>query len=336
MSKRKKFSISDDINQGITEVINTVNNNVGLFRYEVIALSRIEVDPDNPRELSLSDKEIIFGIDNSDPQLIKKKKEIEELEGLAYTIKQSGVINPITVYKYRDKYRIIAGERRFLAAHIAKKIDIHARVIERKPDEIELRLLQWVENNERKDLSLYERLKNIEVIVEAYNKKHSKDTITVDILKELTGLSRTQSHSYLTVLKSHDDLRINISNNTINNLDKAVLIAGISDFSLRQAVITAVAKGDNLHMLKEMITSNKREIRENLQKSFPKKSGRIAQSVNLGRTKDIEAVKKIIELVISYPAYNQYIDMFNNINWSEYKDTSVAFHKLLNILSSRK
>ena len=310
-----------------------MDNNVGSFRYEVVALSRMEIDPNNPRELALTTKDIIFGIDVNDAQIIKKRKEKEDLESLASTIKHNGIINPIVVYKHEDKYRIIAGERRFLAAHLAEKQDIHARIIDKKPDEMDLRLLQWIENNERKDLSLSERLKNLEVIIEAYNKKHDHEPITGDILKKLTGLSRAQAHLYLSVLRGFNDLRKCIEDGMINNLDKAALVSGVTEQSLREKLLLACSNGSTIKALKEMIAKNKKDYKNNLTNVVAKKSGRITQCINLGRTKNIDVIRKVVEAVISHPAYNKHAGKFNNVAWNEYKSVALAFQSLLSILS---
>ena len=72
------------------------------------------------------------------------------------------------VYKHGEKYRLIAGERRTLASILAGKADIQAKILDARPDELKISLLQWIENIERKDLSLWERLNNLEKIVHAY------------------------------------------------------------------------------------------------------------------------------------------------------------------------
>lgn len=332
MSKRKRFSISDDINQGITDVITAVNENVGSFRYEVIALPRIEVDPDNPRELLLTPEELSIGIDSKDPNLERKKKEKEELDSLSHTIKENGLINPISVFKHGDKYRIIAGERRFLAAHMAKKNNIQARVVEKKPDEIELRVLQWAENNERKNLSLNERLNNIKSIIEAYKKEKPDSDIGPEILKGLTGISKTQAHCYLRVLKAGGYLKECIEKNIINNLDRAVLIASVDDSDLRNELIDASASGSTLSEIKSMIANNKKEKREKVRKGFSENRGATTRFVNLGKTDDINAVKKLIEAVISCSQYNMHTNLFKEINWNSPKDVAAGFKNLLNVL----
>ena len=331
MSKRKKFAIAEDINQGITEVIDAVKNNSGLFRYEIVALSRIEVDPENPRELALSVDDLSIGLSIDDVQFNRKQKEKEDLESLAITIKQDGIINPIMVYKYGDKYRIIAGERRFLAANLAGRNDIHARIVEHKPDEIRLRILQWIENNERKELSLCERLGNIEAIVKAYNKHHNK-AITADALKDITGLSRTQSHCYLAILRGPDDVKHSVKNNALNNLDKAAFIAGISNDDLRKEVIGAAIRGESIKFLKEM-SSNHDNIALQATKNN-KKTIKMPKCVNLGKIQNIDPIKKIIEIVVSQDIYSKHANLFSKINWTDSKDAVIAFKKLLNILGN--
>ena len=77
---------------------------------------------------------------------------------MAHTIKANGVINPIVVYKLGELYRIVAGERRCLASILAGKQEIEARVFNEKPKGFDLKLIQWVENTAREDLTLDERL----------------------------------------------------------------------------------------------------------------------------------------------------------------------------------
>jgi ParB family transcriptional regulator, chromosome partitioning protein len=334
MSNRKKFNISSDINQGFTDVINAVNNNVGSFRYEIMALSRIETDPANPRELTLTDKDIKVGIEPNDPDFAKKKKEKDELESLTHTVKKNGIINPIVVYKYGDKYRIIAGERRYLAALLAGKVDIHSRIIDKKPNELDLRLLQWVENNERADLSLRERLNNIQSIINAYSDTKGIDTFTGGLLKNLTGLSQAQSYNYLSVLKGPNDLKESISNGKINNLEKAALIANISNPNLREKVLAACLEGKSMKALKEIVSLLEVESKIKRSTAHAAKRGRVTQYVNLGKTKNIDVIKKIVDVVLEHQDYKHYAGEFSGVNWNEPEKVALIFQKLLSVLAA--
>ena len=73
------------------------------------------------------------GINPSDPDYAKKKQDWKSLESLAKTIVDDQLINPIFVYRYGNKCRLIAGERRTLASAIAGKKEIIARIASQRP-----------------------------------------------------------------------------------------------------------------------------------------------------------------------------------------------------------
>src|ERR1051325_8146416 len=90
MSKKKRFGISEALTRGLSETINVVENNPGMYRNIVLPLSRIELDPDNPRKLAIDLVDIRAGIRPDDPLYQLKQEELERLKELAHTIKASG------------------------------------------------------------------------------------------------------------------------------------------------------------------------------------------------------------------------------------------------------
>lgn len=93
----------------------------------------------------------------SDEGQVRKEFDEEEIEGLAQSIKENGLINPITVYEYEgDSFKLICGERRFRAYQFLNKSTIKAIVVP-KPDKKSLRALQLIENMQRKNLSPFEQ-----------------------------------------------------------------------------------------------------------------------------------------------------------------------------------
>ncbi len=99
-----------------------------------------------------------------DPVIKKKQKEFETLQSLAKSITKVGVRNAIEVYKHNSRYRLISGERRLLASLLAGKTHIPVRISQR-PDEYRLRYLQWIENIQREDLTLWEKFVNLQQLV---------------------------------------------------------------------------------------------------------------------------------------------------------------------------
>ena len=72
----------------------------------------------------------ISQIDNN-PQQPRREFDPNLLEELAQSIRELGIIQPITVHKVRaDKYQIISGERRFRAAQLARLEEVPAYIRE--------------------------------------------------------------------------------------------------------------------------------------------------------------------------------------------------------------
>jgi ParB family chromosome partitioning protein len=83
------------------------------------------------------------------------RKRFENLEALAESIREKGVLQPLLVRPLGDgRYAIVAGERRYRAAKMAGLAEVPVRVLDLS--EKEARLLALVENLQREDLNPYE------------------------------------------------------------------------------------------------------------------------------------------------------------------------------------
>lgn len=328
MSKKTRFMISKSVQTGLAETISAVENNQGRMRFEVIAISRLETDPENPRELKLTADDVRDGLKSNDPYYKDKIIELESLSSLAFTIKEKGLINPIVVYKYLDKYRLVAGERRFLASLLAEKDDIQARVLEQKPNGLDLRLLQWIENTEREDLSLKDRLANIKSIITEYKKKYSLEEVTGNLIKDLLGISRTQGMLYAAIFEADAKLQDEIEKGTITNLDKAAFIARLDDPILRNEAIQAFKDGMDLQQARRLIES-KKIVDISLNKTVKKQRGRVPQKIKLGYVSNPKIIKQLIELVVSTPKFKNYQIEFSKVSWNNFSEVRKAFEKLL-------
>lgn len=103
-----------------------------------------------------------------DPAQPRKLLNEESLQGLADSIRQHGVLNPITVTPSgTDRYLIVTGERRWRASGMARLTSIPCIVTQIDPEE---RLtLQLIENLQREDLQPLEKAKGITHIKETLN-----------------------------------------------------------------------------------------------------------------------------------------------------------------------
>lgn len=331
MTKKKRFGISEALTRGLSETINVVENNLGMYRNIVLPLSRIELDPENPRKLAVDLMDIRQGIRPDDLQYQRKQDELERLKELAHTIKTSGVINPVIVYKLGEFYRIVAGERRCLASILAGKQEIEARVFNEKPKGFDLKLIQWIENTAREDLSLDERLGNVHEIIKEYQQQHGEVEVTATLLKNITGLSLSQTTYYLAALNAPADVKLQIQNGNIRNLDKAALLANVTSQDIRSQAIQACVNGSSLKELRSIIGQQK-QLNKNRVSLKTTTRGRATAKINMGTTMKTEVVKTIVDCVVNKKQYDKYMDMFSQVNWMDMRQTTKAFRKLIEIL----
>jgi ParB family transcriptional regulator, chromosome partitioning protein len=332
MAKKKVFQISNALTEGLEETVSAAHNYSGELRVEAISLKKIELDPDNPRDLILTFADILDGIAKTDKDYMRKTAEKASLQSLAHSIKEQGIINPVVVYKHADKYRLIAGERRTLASLLAGKPDIQAKILESKPDELKISLLQWLENVERKDLSLWERLKNLEKMLAslASVKKLQVQDISATDLSRLLGCSLPHAMNYLAVLNADSKVKELIQHNKIKNLEKAALIASIKSIGIKQNAIDACVAGATLKKLKTISTQDKMEKKATVLTANSR--GRQASLVNLGSTKKIKVARLIIDSVLKHEKLSHIKNDFNELNWTDYKSINHAFKQLIKTL----
>jgi ParB/RepB/Spo0J family partition protein len=102
-----------------------------------------------------------------DPQQPRKTFDDAELENLAASIRENGLLQPIVVYRadVPDRYRIIAGERRYRAAILAGRTTVPCLEMPPDFDRALIDQLQLVENIQRADLHPVEAAIAIEVYV---------------------------------------------------------------------------------------------------------------------------------------------------------------------------
>lgn len=331
MSKKKRFGISAALTRGLSETINVVENNAGMYRNVVLPLSRIELDPDNPRKLAIDLMDIRQGIRPDDVLYQQKQDELERLKELAHTIKTSGVINPVVVYKLGEFYRVVAGERRCLASILAGKQEVEARVFNEKPKGFDLKLVQWIENTAREDLSLDERLGNVRDIIKEYQLQQGPTDVTATLLKTITGLSLSQATYYISVMKAPADLQEEIRNGKIRNLDKAALIAGIESKDVRQNMIEACVQGSSLKDLRSLMSQQKIVNKAKVALRVVGR-GRQAAKINMGSTRHPEVVKAIVESVVDQKQLHHSAELFAKVDWMDLRQVTKAFRQLIELL----
>jgi len=159
----------------------------------------------------------------------------EKLSELAISIKELGIIQPLTLRKIdNDRYQIIAGERRFRAAKLAglEKVPAYVRLAE---DDIMLEMA-LVENIQREDLD------PIEIAI-SYQRLMDECNLTQESMSERVGKKRSTIANYLRLLKLPAEIQLGLREKQIS-MGHARAIINVEDPALQLMIFEQTIKHD--------------------------------------------------------------------------------------------
>lgn len=137
------------------------------------------------------------------PNQPRSRFDFDELEGLAQSIRQNGIIQPIAVrVNVSGNYELISGERRLRASRLVG-ISLIPCIIMEASDE-KSALFALIENMQRSDLGFFEEASAIEKLIVDFNM--SRD----DVCRKLGKAAPTISNK-LRLLKLPEDVRLKIT-----------------------------------------------------------------------------------------------------------------------------
>jgi ParB family chromosome partitioning protein len=153
------------------------------------------------------------------PGKFQPRREIQEseLESLANSIKEQGILQPVVVRNIgNDGYEIIAGERRWRAAQLAGLTTVPV-IIKDVPDQAAL-AIALIENIQREDLNPLEEAIAFERLGNEFGLSHEKIAAAV-------GKSRTTITNLLRLLNLRPDVKLLLENGDIELGHAKVLLA---------------------------------------------------------------------------------------------------------------
>ena len=172
------------LGKGLSALINN-EENVDQNRVEEVFVDQIEANPFQPRSTFDEDA----------------------LNELANSIREKGVIQPITVRKIKaEKYQIVAGERRWRASKLVGLNKIPAVI--RNFDDQEMLEIALIENIQREDLNPVEEAK-------AYKEMLDNFEITQAELAKQVGKSRSNVSNMVRLLKLAEKVKNHLERGTI-------------------------------------------------------------------------------------------------------------------------
>lgn len=178
----------------VLEKPNNINNIDSSMRIWSLAIEKVFPNPSQPRKDFLK----------------------EPLDELSQSIREQGVLQPITVRKSGEKYEIIAGERRWRASQLAGLQEIPAII--KDVDNQKSMELALIENLQRENLNSIEEALGYQSLIEEY------DLSQQDVAKKV-GKSRTAVTNALRVLALPRDVREMLRQGLISFGHAKVLLA---------------------------------------------------------------------------------------------------------------
>lgn len=186
------------------------------------------------------------------PHQPRQKISSEELEDLAASIREHGVLQPLIVRNSQeaDHYILIAGERRLRASELAGMETVPVLIREvTEQQELELAL---IENVQRSDLTPLETAR-------AYQELHDQFKLTHEEIAVRVGKSRESVSNTLRLLKLPDPLREALLNGEISEGHARALLGLVSPLAQVNALKTVLAKRFTVRETEEYIQMLKGE-----------------------------------------------------------------------------
>ena len=203
------------------------SNNHVVGSVSTIAIAQIEANPFQPRT----------------------QFEKEALLELSESIKEHGIIQPVTVRKLGyDKYQLISGERRFRASQIAGLTEIPAFI--RIANDQEMLEMALVENIQRQDLDAIE-------VAFSYQKLIEECNLTQEQLSEKVSKKRSTVANYLRLLKLPVEIQLAIRTKEISMGHARALINISEEKKQLQIAKRIIQEGHSVRQVEELVKDEK-------------------------------------------------------------------------------
>jgi ParB family chromosome partitioning protein len=165
------------------------------------------------------------------PDQPRRRFDDADLNDLASSIAEKGIIQPLIVRRKGDDFEIVAGERRWRAAQMSKLHDVP--VIIRDFDDTEVLEIAIIENIQRADLNPMEEALGYRQLMDKFGRTQEK-------MAEALGKSRSHIANMLRLIQLPEDVQDHLSNGILSIGHARALITADDPSALAKIVI---AKG---------------------------------------------------------------------------------------------
>ena len=234
------------------------------------------------------------------------RREFSEtsLEELAESIRQIGIIQPITLRQMEDgSYQIIAGERRWRASQMAGLNSVPAYV--RTADDEKMMQMALVENIQREDLNAIEIALAYQNLIEQYH-------LTQDKLSEKIGKNRATIANYLRLLKLPAQVQMALRNKEVDQGHARALL-GLDKPTLQVKLFNEIKeKGYSVRQVEDMVKALNNGETVKSGRHTMKAKNRLPEEYNELKNRLAEVFRTKVEMTCSQKGKGKIILSFAN------------------------
>lgn len=266
----KKVDNPEKTQKNSTELSTNVNENV-------------DKKVDNPE----NEPKTMLKVSLIEPNREQPRKNFDEeaLEELAESIRQYGVLQPILVTPNGKRYTIVAGERRWRAAKLAKVKEVP--VVIREFSKQEVMEIALIENIQREDLNPIEEAKAYMKLLQEFNMKQEE-------LASKISKSRTAIANRMRLLKLPEEVQEMLINGCISEGHARALL-GLEDpkqqvYAANQILALSLTVRDTEKLVKNLLNTPAKPIDDDW-----KEKGRLAYEKLESDLRDLMGTKVVIQ-----------------------------------------
>ena len=281
MAVKKKYPA---LGRGLDALISTeeVHTN-GSSSINEVAIDKIQVNPNQPRH----------------------EFEPEALQELADSIKEIGIIQPITLRDMGDgTYQIIAGERRFRASQMAGLTQMPAYI--RTVDDENMMEMALIENIQREDLNPLE-------IALAYQNLQEQYSMTQEQLSTRVGKKRATIANYLRLLHLPAPIQMALQNKEIDMGHARALLSLTSPKDMVKLFQDTLKNNYSVRKIEQMVKDlNAGDTVESEGKQIKAKSTKLPEEYNALRKHLSDVFKTKVQMTVSAKGKGKIVVPFSN------------------------
>ncbi len=241
----------------------------------------------------------------ANPDQPRKQFDQTSLEELSQSIKEHGIIQPLVATPHKDKYRIVAGERRYRASILAglKKVP----VIVRNHQELEELEIALVENVQRVDLSPLEQAVSIIRLRDQFS-------LSATQIAHKLGKAETTISNIVRLINLPKEAIEALQNNKISEGHARAILALKNDKSLQLELLNKIEK-DKLSVrdAEAFVKANRKNIEHKSSSINLETQNQLNTLKNRGINIKIQPKKRGGTLLISYKDDEQLQTILKNI-----------------------